>query len=125
MKLAELVETSRRVAEVSGRLEKIGLIAGVAGAGYRRTRSRSRSPFCPDRHPAAAHRHRLGGAPGRHGRELAAESPQLELAEVDATFERIAAVPAGKGSTAERQRLLRELLARERPRRNRTSFSAW
>ena len=40
------------------------------------------------------------------------EAPSLELAEVDATFDRIAHVAAGKGSTGERQRLVRELLAR-------------
>ncbi|MEA2724693.1 MAG: ligase 1 [Gemmatimonadales bacterium] len=44
--------------------------------------------------------------------ETASESPSLELAEVDATFTRIASVGAGKGSNGERQRLLGELLAR-------------
>jgi DNA ligase-1 len=42
----------------------------------------------------------------------AAAEPSLQLSEVDAAFERIARVPAGKGSSQERQRILRELLAR-------------
>ncbi|HET6796763.1 MAG TPA: ATP-dependent DNA ligase [Gemmatimonadales bacterium] len=42
----------------------------------------------------------------------AAAAPSLELIEVDAAFERISRVPAGKGSSAERMRLLRELMSR-------------
>jgi DNA ligase-1 len=42
----------------------------------------------------------------------AAAAPSLELVEVDAAFERISRVPAGKGSSAERLRLLRELMSR-------------
>jgi ATP-dependent DNA ligase I len=38
--------------------------------------------------------------------------PSLELGEVEAAFERIARVPAGKGSSAQRVRLLRELMSR-------------
>ena len=110
MKLAALVDTSRRVTEASGRLEKIGLLAALlasvppdeikiataflsgsllqtkAGVGY------------------AALQAAMPGAP--------AASPSLELAEVDAAFERISQVSAGKGSIGERVRLLGELLSR-------------
>jgi DNA ligase 1 len=41
-----------------------------------------------------------------------AETPGLEILEVDTAFELISRVSQGKGSTAERQRLLRELFAR-------------
>jgi DNA ligase-1 len=44
--------------------------------------------------------------------EQTADVASLELAEVDATFDRIASVTAGKGSNGERLRLLRDLLAR-------------
>jgi DNA ligase-1 len=110
MKLAELVETSRQVAEVSGRLEKIGLIAALL----------ARVP--PDEIEIAVsylsgairqQRTGIGWAALQAAMpEHATESPTIELAEVDATFQRICAVSAGKGSTGERQRLLRELLAR-------------
>jgi DNA ligase-1 len=110
VKLVEVVQTSRRVAETSGRLEKIGLLASLLssappeeieiataflsgslrqdrlGVGY--AALQSAMPPCP------------------------AESPSLELSEVDAAFEQISRVSAGKGSIAERVRLLSELLAR-------------
>ncbi|HEY4648309.1 MAG TPA: ATP-dependent DNA ligase, partial [Gemmatimonadales bacterium] len=41
-----------------------------------------------------------------------ADAPSLTLEEVDSVLERIARVSQGKGSTAERQRLLRELFAK-------------
>jgi DNA ligase-1 len=44
--------------------------------------------------------------------QRSAESPLLELSEVDESFAEISTVSAGKGSIAERVRLLRELLAR-------------
>ena len=54
----------------------------------------------------------IGGAAIRDAKPLtAAASPMLELLEVDEAFERMAAT-AGHGSSAERVRLLRELLAR-------------
>jgi DNA ligase 1 len=110
MKLAELVDTSRRVAEVSGRLEKIGLIASLLG----------RVP--PDEIEIAVaylsgairqQRTGIGWAALQAAMPASpAESPTLELADIDVTFDRIARVAAGKGSSGERQRLLRELLAR-------------
>jgi DNA ligase 1 len=109
MKLAELVDTSRRVAEVSGRLEKIGLIASLLG----------RVP--PDEIEIAVaylsgairqQRTGIGWAALQAAMPASpAESPTLELAEIDAIFDRIVRVAAGKGSSGERQRLLRELLA--------------
>jgi DNA ligase 1 len=110
MKLAELVETSRRVAEVSGRLEKIGLIAALL----------ARVP--PDEIEIAVaylsgairqQRTGIGWAALQAAMpESPGESASLELSEIDATFDRIARVAAGKGSSGERHRLLRELLAR-------------
>src|SRR5918997_1253184 len=110
MKLVELVDTSRRVAGVSGRLEKIGLIAALL----------PRVP--PDEIEIAVaylsgairqQRTGIGWAALQAAMPTSpAESPTLELAEIDATFDRIARVAAGKGSSGERQRLLRELLAR-------------
>jgi DNA ligase-1 len=110
MKLAELVDTSRRVAEVSGRLEKIGLIAGLL----------ARVP--PDEIEIAVaylsgairqQRTGIGWAALQAAMpESPAESATLELSGIDATFDRIARVAAGKGSSGERHRLLRELLAR-------------
>jgi DNA ligase 1 len=110
MKLAELVETSRRVAEVSGRLEKIGLIAALL----------ARVP--PDEIEIAVaylsgairqQRTGIGWAAMQAAMpEPPGESASLELSEIDATFDRIARVAAGKGSSGERHRLLRELLAR-------------
>src|SRR5918993_5194753 len=110
MKLVELVETSRQVAEVSGRLEKIGLIATLL----------ARVPpeeieIAVSYLSGAIRQQRTGigwAAPPAAMPEHAAESPTIELAEVDATFGRICAGSAGKGSTGERHRLLRELLAR-------------
>ena len=110
MKLAELVDTSRRVAEVSGRLEKIGLIAGLL----------ARVP--PDEIEIAVaylsgairqQRTGIGWAALQAAMpESPAESATLELSDIDTTFDRIARVAAGKGSSGERHRLLRELLAR-------------
>ena len=110
MKLTELVETSRRVAEVSGRLEKIGLIAALL----------ARVP--PDEIEIAVaylsgairqQRTGIGWAALQAAMpESPAESASLELSEIDATFDRIARVAAGKGSSGERHRLLRELLVR-------------
>src|SRR5687767_11264067 len=107
MKLAELVDTSRRVAQVSGRLEKIALIASLLG----------RVP--PDEIEIAVaylsgairqQRTGIGWATLQTAMPPSpAESSSIELREVDSTFERIARVAAGKGSSGERQRLLREL----------------
>jgi DNA ligase-1 len=110
VKLATLVEASSRVAESSGRLEKIGLLAALLG----------RVP--PDEIEIATaflsgsvRQARLGigyaalqaAMPGSPS-----ESPSLELSEVNAAFEYISRVAAGRGSITQRVRLLRDLLAR-------------
>jgi DNA ligase-1 len=105
-----VVEVSRQVAGVSGRLKKIGLlgsllarvspeeieiaVAFLSGA-YRQQKLNV---------GYAALQNAVAGS--------SAEEPSLELGEVDQAFERIAGVSAGKGSTGERQRLLTELFAR-------------
>jgi DNA ligase-1 len=110
MKLVALVETSRRVTEVSGRLEKIGLLASLL------SQAPSEEIEIAVSYLSGAIRQQRTGTGWAALRSAMpsspAEVPTLELAEVDAAFERMAGVAAGKGSTAERQRLLRELLAR-------------
>ncbi len=109
MRLADLVQTSRRVAETSGRLAKIQLLAALLKSA------------APDEiEPAIAF---LSGAP-RQGRigvgyaalaaarpEQGADAPTLELAHVDATLERVAHT-TGKGSAQAKAELLRDLFAR-------------
>ena len=110
MLLASLVETSRRVAETSGRLEKIRQLAALL---------QSLSPEEIDiavaflsgsyRQPKLNIGYAALQAASEGG---SATSPSLTLADVDAAFEAIAGVAAGKGSTAERQRVLRALFSR-------------
>ena len=110
MKLAHLVETSRQVTEASGRLEKIGLLATLLASA-----ERDEIEIAVAFLSGSLRQSKLGvGYAALQGSmpERTADAPSLELAEVDAAFDQIAAVPAGKGSTGERQRLLRELLAR-------------
>jgi DNA ligase-1 len=110
VKLAQLVDTSRRVAETSGRLEKIRHLAAMLGS------------LSPEEIEIAvaflsgSYRQRklnvgYAALQAAVAGSSAAEA-SLEIAEVDAAFEQIAGVPAGKGSNSERQRLLRELLSR-------------
>ncbi len=110
MKLVALADTSRRVTEVSGRLEKVGLLASLLGQ-----MPAEEIEIAVAFLSGSIRQQRLGvgyAALQASMPEHAADLPSLELAEVDAAFERIARVAAGKGSTGERQRLLRELLAR-------------
>jgi DNA ligase-1 len=110
LKLAHLVETSRRVTEVSGRLKKIGLLATLLGS-VERDEIEIATAFLS----GSLRQSKLGvGYAALQGAmpERSADAPALELAEVDAAFEKIARVAPGKGSAGERQRLLRELLAR-------------
>ncbi len=105
----ELVQTSRRVAETSGRLAKIDLVAAL----LKRVGSE-------EIEIAIAF---LSGAP-RQGRlgigyatlqaaipEHAGDTATLELDAVDATLQRLASI-TGKGSAHAKQRLLGDLLAR-------------
>ncbi|MFL5401688.1 MAG: ATP-dependent DNA ligase [Gemmatimonadales bacterium] len=110
VKLTELVDTSRQVAEASGRLEKIGLLASLLA------RVGAEEVEIAVAFLSGAYRQQKLNL-GYAGLQAAAaagwsEAPSLELTEVDATFERVFRVAAGKGSTAERQRLLGELFVR-------------
>ncbi|HEX4628490.1 MAG TPA: hypothetical protein VH137_06840, partial [Gemmatimonadales bacterium] len=106
MRLAELVETSQRVAHAGGRLERIALLAAL----LRRV----------EPHEIEIAVAFLSGAPRqpklgvRFGRlrfarsEQAAEAPTLTLSDVDQTLERVAQV-GGKGSSDAKLRLLGDL----------------
>ncbi|MBI1872499.1 MAG: ATP-dependent DNA ligase [Acidobacteria bacterium] len=108
MRFSEIVQASNQVAAVSGRLEKIERLASVL------------QRLAPDDIEIAIaflsgslRQGRVGIGPAViwQANEIApAESPSLELRDVDAAFERIAGV-GGAGATAERRRLLRELTA--------------
>ncbi|HEX7186095.1 MAG TPA: ATP-dependent DNA ligase [Thermoanaerobaculia bacterium] len=109
MRLADLVATSRRVAETRSRSEKTGALADLL---------RRLHPEEIDTAAAFLSGHLrqgrigLGGAAVRNAfPESATPEPSLTLGEVDAEFERIAGT-TGAGSTAERARLLSGLLAR-------------
>ncbi|MFL6195524.1 MAG: ATP-dependent DNA ligase [Thermoanaerobaculia bacterium] len=109
MRLADLVATSRRVAETRSRTEKNAALADLL---------RRLGPGEIDIAVAFLSGHLrqgrigLGGAAVRNARPgMAAEEPSLTLEEVDAAFERIG-VTSGAGSTAERSRLLSGLLGR-------------
>ena len=110
MRLNEIVETSRRVAEVSGRLQKISLLASLL----------ARVP--PNEIEIAVaflsgtyrqQKLNVGYAALQAASEgSSAGESTVELADVDDVLQQIAQVPQGKGSTAERQRLLRGLFER-------------
>jgi DNA ligase-1 len=109
MRLADLVATSRRVAETRSRSEKTGALADLL---------RRLGPEEIDIAVAYLSGHLCQGRIGLGGAALrsampgsAAAEPALTLLEVDAAFERIASV-SGAGSTAERVRLLADLLGR-------------
>jgi DNA ligase 1 len=110
VKLIDLVETSRRVSQVSGRLEKIGFLAELLGK-----LPPSEIEIAVAFLSGTYRQQRLNigyAALQSAGEGGAAAEATLGLFEVDETFDAIADVPAGKGSTGERQRLLRELFAR-------------
>src|ERR671910_649882 len=110
MNLAELVEVSRRVAEVSGRLQKISLLSSLL-ARVPPAEVETAVAFL-----AGSYRQQklnVGYAALQAASEgSSAPESTLGLTEVDGVFEQIARVSQGKGSTAERQRLLRGLFAR-------------
>jgi len=108
LKLARLAETSRRVAEARGRLEKVGLLASALAAAPPDEVELAAAYLCGT---VPQPRLNVGWATLRAALPEPAAEPSLELREVDAAFDRIARA-AGAGSAAERQRLLRELLAR-------------
>src|SRR5262249_3209622 len=109
MLLNDIVETSRRVGEVSGRLAKIEQLAGCL-----------RRAVADEVDIAVAwlsgelRQGRIGigyAAVRETMAEAAAPARSLTLGEVDAVFDRVSQT-RGSGSGAERQRLLRELFAR-------------
>jgi DNA ligase-1 len=112
MQLADLVATSRAVAESSGRLQKIDRLAALLKA------------TSPDDIDAAVcflsgsprqGRIGIGGAAIREAHDVeSAEASTLTLRDVDATFDRIASA-AGAGSAAARAALLRDLMRRATP----------
>jgi DNA ligase-1 len=110
VKLAEVVQTSRRVAETSGRLEKIGLLASLL-ASVPPNEIEIATAFLS----GSFRQSKLGVGYAALQSAMPpspAETASLELSEVDAAFARISQVSAGKGSIGERVRVLGELLAR-------------
>jgi DNA ligase-1 len=109
MLLAELVGTSAAVAEASSRLVKISLLAELL---RRVTRAEVETAIAFLSGELRQGRIGIGPAAIREARPLAAaDSPALQLLEVDAAFERISST-TGRGSFDDRMRLLRELLMR-------------
>src|SRR2546430_14462863 len=107
MLLADLVATSQQVAQTSGRLEKIGLLAVLLARVEPAEIEIATAFLC-----GVVRQPKLGiGYAGVHAAtpESAAESATLELPAVDRAFEQIAPL-AGKGSADGKLRLLRELL---------------
>ena len=109
MLLHQLVVTSGAVAEASGRLVKIGHLATLLRA-LAPTEIEIAIAFLSGE-PRQG-RIGIGGSAIRNARPLtSADSPALQLIEVDEAFERIAAT-TGRGSPADRVRMLRKLLER-------------
>ena len=109
MKLAFVVDTSRRVAGSSGRLEKTGLLASLLAAAPAEEIEIAVAFLSGSLRQSKVG---IGYAALQAAMGTSAAEASIHLGEVDAAFDRIAKVPAGKGSSQERQRILRELLAR-------------
>jgi DNA ligase-1 len=110
MLFAELTSVSRRIGATRARLEKTSVLAGL----LRRLASDEIDPAVAFLSGQLRQgRIGLGPAAAREAMRgtAAAGEPALSIAEVDATFTRIAGV-SGAGSTGERQRLFGGLLAR-------------
>src|SRR5579871_1701107 len=109
MRLAELVSASAAVASTSGRLEKIATLADLI----------RRTP--PDHLPVVIAfltgstrqgRLGIGGATLHAMRDVPpADAPTLDVADVDAAFDRLAAT-SGAGSASSRDAQLRQLFGR-------------
>ena len=109
MLLGELVGTSAAVAETSSRLVKISRLADLL---RRVTRAEVETAIAFLSGELRQGRIGIGPAAIREARPpAAADSPALQLLEVDEAFERISAT-TGPGSVDDRMRLLRELLMR-------------
>jgi DNA ligase-1 len=109
MLLEELVGTSAAVAEASSRLVKISRLAELLG---RVTPAEVETAIAFLSGELRQGRIGIGPAAIREARPpTAADSPALQLREVDDAFERISAI-TGRGAGDDRVRLLRELLTR-------------
>ncbi len=116
MKLAALVDTSRRVAEASGRLEKIGLLASLFRTAPAEEAELTTAYLC-----GSTRQDKLGvgwsvfqsATPG-----TAAETASLELSDVDSALRAVAGT-TGPGSADRKRRLLGELLTRATPEEQR------
>jgi DNA ligase-1 len=109
MMFSDLVDTSRKVAAVAGRLEKVALLAD-----FLRRLEPGEVEIAAAYLSGTLRQSRLGvgyAALSSVAPEAAAETPALRLIEVDQAFDRIAGV-SGKGSAGEKLRLLGELWAR-------------
>ena len=108
MKLAQLVETSRRVAATSGRLEKTGVLAE-----YLRGLPPDQIETAVSFLTGTLRQSKLGIGPSTiysSMPERANESPQLTLEQVNTAFESLTGI-SGKGSAGERARRLTALLS--------------
>ncbi len=110
LKLAALVDTSRRVATTRGRRDKIAILAELLAAAPPDEVELATSYLC-----GVVRQEKLGlgwaALQAASGATPAAVGDGVELTEVDAALDRIART-TGKGSAEARQRLLRGLLAR-------------
>jgi len=108
MLLAAVVETSRRVTETSRRLEKVDLLARLLHE-LRPEEIEIVVQFLAG--SIRQGRIGIGYAALRDARDAAAETPSLEVAEVDQTFQSIVAT-SGSGSQRQRSELLHQMLLR-------------
>ena len=108
MRLAEVVETSRRVADTSKRLEKVDLLARLLKQ-LQPGEAEIVAAFLTGR----ARQGRIGIGYGtiRDAKGSAAPEPSLEVAEIDRAFQEITKIQ-GSGSQRERLELLSGLFAR-------------
>jgi len=108
MKLADLVETSRRVTDVAGRRDKVRLLADLL------TRTPPGEVEIATAYLCGIVSQRLGvgwAALRDAAGDSAAEEAAVELSEVSALFDQVASV-SGKGAASEKRRLLNSLLSR-------------
>lgn len=108
MKLAQLVETSRRVAATSGRLEKTGVLAE-----YLRRLPPDQIETAVSFLTGTLRQSKLGIGPSTiysSMPERGNDSPQLTLDQVNTAFESLTGI-SGKGSAGERARRLTALLS--------------
>jgi DNA ligase 1 len=107
MRLAELVAVSKAVADTSGRLEKIGHLAELL-----KRVPPAEIPIVIPFLSGSARQGRVGigfAALGEARDVPAASEPSLDVSDVDAAFERIAAL-SGSGSASARIQTIRDLL---------------